>query len=44
MNCDYVYETCDTVPTFRNGYTYVATYVSRVMYDNAQIQLQLPNL
>ena len=41
MNCDYMYETYDTVPTFRNGYTYLATYVSRVMNDNAQIQLNL---
>ena len=37
MNCDYVYKTCDTVSMFSNGYTYMATYVSRVMYDNTQI-------
>ena len=36
-----MYETCTTLPTFRTGCTYVATYVCRAMYDNAQIQLQL---
>ena len=30
-----------TMPMFCTGYTYVATYICRAMYDNAQIQLQL---
>ena len=37
-----MYETCTTIPTFRIGYTYyVATYICKALYDNAQIQLQL---
>ena len=27
--------------TFHTGYTYVAAYICRAMYDNTQIQLQL---
>ena len=41
MLCNYMYETCTTVPTFCTGYTYVAIYVCRALYDNPQIQLQL---
>ena len=36
-----MYETSTTVPTFHTGYTYVATYICRAIFNNAQIQLQI---
>ena len=39
-DCNYVYETCTTINMFCTGYAYLATYTCRVMYVNAQIQLQ----
>ena len=39
MLCNYVYETCTTVPTFCTGYTYVATYICEALHDNTQIHV-----
>ena len=36
-----MYEICATLFIFLIGYTYVATYICKAMYDNANIQLQL---